>query len=367
MQWSLTIGRIAGTAIRIHITFLLFLVWIAASDYRSGGLEAAKSSVVFVLLVFACVVAHEFGHILTARNFGVKTPEVTLLPIGGVANMERIPEEPWQELLVAIAGPMVNVVIAGVLIMAGGFAAADLQSIDLEKATLVQRLALINISLVVFNLIPAFPMDGGRVLRALLAMRLGPQRATEIAAKLGQIFAFLFVAAGLFLNPMLVLIGMFIYIAAVSELQANALRWFARDLTVAEGMERTVRSLSANALLSEAVEALLASSQRAFPVIDAMQMPVGLLDRDDLVLGLKEKGPDAAVSSVMRKPAVISAAVPLNDAVTDMNRQGLRSQIVVDESGRLAGMLTLENVAEMMMIHAIRPEWKFAHQAKQAD
>lgn len=364
MQWSLTIGRIAGTAIRIHITFLLFLVWIAASDYASGGLDAAKSSIVFVLLVFACVVAHEFGHILTARNFGIKTPEVTLLPIGGVASMERIPEDPRQELLVAIAGPMVNAVIVGLLIVTGGFAVADLQYIDLEKATLVQRLALINISLVVFNLIPAFPMDGGRVLRALLAMRLGAQRATEIAAKLGQFFAFLFVTAGLFLNPMLVLIGMFIYLAAMSELQANALRWFSRDLTVVEGMERSVRSLSENALLSEAVDALLASSQQAFPVIDGVGKPVGLLDRDDLVLGLKEKGPDAAVSLVMRKPAVIGGALPLNEAVTGMNRQGLRSQVVVDGDGHLVGMLTLENVAEMMLIHAMRPEWKFLRRGK---
>ncbi|MGB8313856.1 MAG: site-2 protease family protein, partial [Aestuariivirga sp.] len=173
MQWSLTIGRIAGTAIRIHITFFLFLLWIAVSDYRSGGLEVAKSSIIFILLVFACVVAHEFGHILMARKFGVKTPEVTLLPIGGVANMERIPEDPRQELLIAIAGPMVNVVIAGLLIVAGGVSTSDLQTIDVEKIGLVQRLALINVSLVIFNLIPAFPMDGGRVLRALLAMRLG--------------------------------------------------------------------------------------------------------------------------------------------------------------------------------------------------
>jgi Zn-dependent protease len=359
MQWSITVGRIAGTAIRIHITFLLFLVWIAASDYASGGLEAAKSSIVFVLLVFACVVAHEFGHILTAKNFGIKTPEVTLLPIGGVANLERIPEVPWQELVVAIAGPLVNVVIAGLLILGGGFYAADLQSFDSEKATLVQGLAFINIWLVLFNLIPAFPMDGGRVLRALLAMRLGAQRATEIAAKLGQLFAVLFVVAGLFLNAMLVIVGIFIYLAAMAELHANALRWFARGLTVAEGMERTVRSLPENALLSEAVEALLASSQRAFPVVNAMQKPVGLLDRDDLVLGIKEKGPEAAVSSVMRKPDVISSAVPLNDAITGMSRQGLRSQVVVDGGGRLVGMLTLENIAEMMMIHAIRPEWKF--------
>lgn len=364
MQWSLTIGRIAGTAIRIHVTFLLFLLWIAITDYRSGGFEAAKSSVIFVLLIFACVVAHEFGHILTARNFGVKTPEVTLLPIGGVANMERIPEDPRQELLVAIAGPMVNVVIAGLLIMVGGFTVAELQSIDLEKSTLLQRLALINISLVVFNLIPAFPMDGGRVLRALLAMRLGPQRATEIAAKLGQFFAFLFVAIGLFLSPMLVFVGLFIYIAAVSELQASVLRRFAQNLTVADAMEQTVRCFSERTMLSEAVEVLLASSQRVFPVIDATQIPVGLLDRDGLILGIKEKGSDAAVSSVMRKPIVIEVTAPLNDAVVEMNRQGLRTQVAVDANGRFAGLLTLENVAEMMMIHTIRPDWKFAHQGR---
>ncbi|MGB9142569.1 MAG: site-2 protease family protein [Aestuariivirga sp.] len=364
MQWSLTIGRIAGTAIRIHITFFLFLLWIAVSDYRSGGLEVAKSSIIFILLVFACVVAHEFGHILMARKFGVKTPEVTLLPIGGVANMERIPEDPRQELLIAIAGPMVNVVIAGLLIVAGGVSTSDLQTIDVEKIGLVQRLALINVSLVIFNLIPAFPMDGGRVLRALLAMRLGARRATEIAAKFGQVFAFLFAAAGLFINPMLVLIGMFIYIAASSELHSSALRWFAEGLTVAEGMERTVRSLAASAPLSEAVEALLASSQRAFPVIDAAHLPVGLLDRDDLLVGLKEKGPDAAVSAVMRQTAVTGAKMPLNDAVMDMNRQGLRSLIVVDDRGRLAGLLTVENVAEMMMVHSLRPEWKFAPQVK---
>jgi stage IV sporulation protein FB len=129
-------------------------------------------------------------------------------------------------------------------------------------------------------------------------------------------------------------------------------------------MERTVRSLPESALLSEAVEALLASSQRAFPVTNAKQIPVGLLDRDDLVLGLKEKGPDATVSSVMRKPIVIGATTPLNDAVANMNRQGLRAQIVMDTNGRFAGLLTLENVGEMMMIHTIRPEWKFAHQGK---
>ena len=202
------------------------------------------------------------------------------------------------------------------------------------------------------------------MLRALLAMRLGPQRATEIAAKLGQFFAFFFVAAGLFWSPMLIFIGLFIYIAAASELQASELRWFAHDLTVSDGMERTVRSLSASALLSEAVDALLASSQRAFPVVDEMKIPVGLFDRDDLLLGLKEKGPNASVYEVMQKSAVIGVTVSLNDAITNMNRQGIRSQIVVDADDRLAGMLTIENVAEMIMIHKMRPEWSFSHRAK---
>ena len=364
MQWSFTVGRIAGTAIRIHVTFPLLLLWIAANDYANGGIAAARSSVILVLLVFACVLAHEFGHILVARRFGVKTPEVTLLPIGGVANMERIPEDPGQELLVALAGPMVNVVIAVLLILSGGIVFGDLASIDIEKAGLLQGLAMINISLVIFNLIPAFPMDGGRVLRALLAMRLGPLRATEIAVRIGQFFAFVFVSAGLFLNPMLILIGMFIYIAAATELQTSALRRFALGLTVADGMEKSVHTLPVTALLSEAVDALLASSQRIFPVVDGLRMPIGLLDRDGLLLGLKESGPGAKVSSVMQKLVVTDLAAPLNEAVSAMNRQGLRSQVVVDKSGRLAGLLTIENVAEMMMIRNIRPEWKFTHGMK---
>ena len=154
----MTVGRLAGTAVRVHITFILFLVWISVSDYARGGTAAAWSSLVFIILVFACVVAHEFGHILTARGFGVRTPEVILLPIGGVANMERIPDNPRQELLIAIAGPMVNVVIAGALLLLGGIATGELGAGDPEPATLVQRLAFANLMLVIFNLVPAFPM-----------------------------------------------------------------------------------------------------------------------------------------------------------------------------------------------------------------
>ena len=211
MGWSLTIGRAAGTAIRLHFTFLLFLVWIAAADYLANGPAAALSSVVFILLVFGCVTLHEFGHILMARRFGVKTPEVILSPIGGIANMERMPEKPEQELLVAIAGPLVNVAIAAILMLATGYGLQHVFGMDFNTAGLTERLILVNITLVLFNLVPAFPMDGGRVLRAILAMNMGAQKATTLAARIGQGFAALFVLLGLFYNPILMLVGFFIY------------------------------------------------------------------------------------------------------------------------------------------------------------
>src|SRR6516225_8367837 len=200
MSWSLNIGTIAGTAVRVHVTFLLFL--------------------------FACVVAHEFGHIFTARAFGVSTPDVTLLPIGGVARLERIPEEPYEEFLVAIAGPLVNVAIAIALVLLAGALvnAADLYTVESPHPSMIDRLAAVNLFLAVFNLIPAFPMDGGRVLRALLATRMGYVRATEIAAFIGQGFAFALGFIGLFFNPLLIFIAIFVYLAASSEAHLVAIR-----------------------------------------------------------------------------------------------------------------------------------------------
>src|SRR5215216_7227120 len=214
MLWSVNIGRIAGTAIRIHITFLLFLVWIWAGSYVTGGAEAAWSGLIFMVLLFLCVLAHEFGHIFTARAFGVQTPDVTLLPIGGVARLERIPEEPIQEFLIAIAGPLVNVVIALVLM---AFAGADLgtrhlAAVESSQVPMVDRLASVNLFLALFNMIPAFPMDGGRVLRAVLAIKLGFTRATEVAATIGQWFAFALGFIELFSNPMLIFIAIFVYL-----------------------------------------------------------------------------------------------------------------------------------------------------------
>src|SRR5262249_20502302 len=172
--------------------FLLFLVWIWAGSYVSGGAAAAWNGLLFMILLFLCVLAHEFGHIFTARAFDVQTPDVTLLPIGGVARLERIPEEPFQEFLIAIAGPAVNVGIAlGLVVFAGAdLSTQHLAAVESVKDSMIDRLASVNLFLALFNMIPAFPMDGGRVLRALLAIKLGFSRATGVAATVGQLFAF---------------------------------------------------------------------------------------------------------------------------------------------------------------------------------
>jgi len=238
MSWSLNIGSVAGTAIRIHVTFLLFLAWIFGVEYIAGGPQVAWSGLLFIVLLFLCVLLHEFGHIFTARAFGVRTPDVILLPIGGVARLERIPEKPSEEFLIAIAGPAVNVVIAAVLVLiAGANLSADrLAALESADVSMIDRLAAVNVFLAVFNLIPAFPMDGGRVLRALLAARLGYVRATEIAAMIGQWVAFALGFLGLFGNPLLIFIAIFVYLAAASEAHLVAIRAMSRGIPVTAAM-----------------------------------------------------------------------------------------------------------------------------------
>lgn len=359
MGWSLTIGRIAGTDVRLHFTFLIFLAWIGIADYLAGGPAAAVQSIVFILLVFLCVTLHEFGHILMARRFGVNTPQVILSPIGGIAAMERMPENPGQELLVAIAGPLVNVAIALLLMAAFGLGPDSLSAAGFDSATLAQRLLMVNVMLVLFNLIPAFPMDGGRVLRALLAMKMGAPRATALAARIGQFFAMLFFVLGLFWNPILMFVGIFIYFAAGAEEQQAAFTGFASRLTVRDAMEPSSRVLDAGQPVSEAIDALLSSPQKDFPVVDGQGRIVGLLDRDAMIMALRDHGAMVAVGEVMRESQPLRPEVPLPDAYARMRQRGAGAEVVADATGRVLGMLTAENVAEMMMVESARPGWQF--------
>jgi Zn-dependent protease/CBS domain-containing protein len=359
MGWSLNIGTIAGTAVRVHVTFLLFLGWIFIASYVADGSQAAVAGLVFMVLLFACVLAHEFGHIFTARAFGVATPDVTLLPIGGMARLERIPEEPYQEFLVAIAGPLVNVAIAFALV---GLAGANLNlgilsAVESSKVSLADRLASVNIFLAVFNMIPAFPMDGGRVLRALLATRLGYLRATEIAAVIGQGFAFVLGFVGLLGNPLLIFIAIFVYLAAASEAHSVAMRAMSRGVPVETAMMTDYATLTPEAHVDEAVQTLLRTSQGEFPVIDADRKPVGLLGRGELIRALKQLGPDARVAEAMTTTLpTVGHRRYLEDAFRILQEKSARGVAIVDAAGRLVGLVTPETVGEMMLLHEALPK-----------
>lgn len=358
MSWSIPIGAVKGTVIRIHVTFLLFLVWIGFSHYAQGGTGAAVQGVAFISLLFLCVLLHEFGHVFAARRYGVFTPDITLLPIGGVARLESIPEQPSQELAVALAGPAVNLVIAAALwlVLDGIPAQEGFQPQD-ANAGLLSRLATANLFLVVFNLVPAFPMDGGRVLRALLAYRMGYVRATNIAATVGQGVAFLFGLAGLFGNPMLLFIALFVYLGASSEAQAVQQRQTTRGMGAADAMVTQFESLSPLSRVEDAVQCLLRTSQRDFPVVDGAGRLRGVLTRENMIQALRERGPDAPVLEAMRPDIpTIAAGASLEAALQLLQTSGAPAVGVTEAGGRLVGLVTPENVGELMMVLAARPE-----------
>jgi Zn-dependent protease/CBS domain-containing protein len=365
MRWSITIGRVGGTEVKIHITFILFLAWIAFSAWSRGGAAAALDSTLFIVLLFACVVLHEFGHITAARRYGIRTPEVTLLPIGGVASLQRLPSDPSEELVVALAGPAVNLVIGLVLFAAAGsLHPADLAQIDNPNLSLLSRLAIANIFLAVFNLIPAFPMDGGRILHALLAMRLGGPAATEIAARIGQGLAFGLGFLGLFGNPLLIFIAIFVYIAAAAEAQMSAGQQALKGVTVGEAMETRFTPISIDANLAQAVDALLATAQHEFPVVDAFKKPVGLLTREDILNAVREHGGDEPASAFMRSGVESERAqTPVERVFQRLQDPKSPALYVTDAEGAIIGLLTRQALAEVMMIRSARPDWRFERRA----
>jgi Zn-dependent protease/CBS domain-containing protein len=359
MTWSFNLGTIAGTAVRVHVTFALLLVWIWLMHYRIGGTPAAWEGVAFILAIFACVVLHEFGHIAAARYFGIKTPDITLLPIGGVARLERMPEEPGQEFVIAVAGPLVNVVIAALIFVALGGSAGIEQMAQVEdpRGGFLVRLAGVNVFLVLFNMIPAFPMDGGRVLRAALASRMSWARATQIAASIGQGLAFVFGFVGLFYNPFLIFIGIFVYLAAAAEAQDAQIRDVAASVLVGDVMVTDFVRLEGTANMDQAIEALLATTQREFPVVDSAGRLEGLLTRDDMIRALKEAGPGAPVASAMRTdiPSIHSRR-SLSEGLRMMQQKSVPAIAVTDGAGHLVGLMTYETIGEMMMVRAAVPE-----------
>ena len=291
MGWSLRLGKWFGIEVNLHLTFLLLIGFLALTGFaatRNAG--AVAGNIGFLLALFLCVLLHEFGHALAARRYGIPTKDITLLPIGGVARLERMPTDPKQELVVALAGPAVNVVIALAL----------LPIIAVSDAAFFERLFSTNLFLVAFNLIPAFPMDGGRVLRAGLAMKMDYARATRTAATIGQGFAVLFGLVGLFTNPFLIFIAVFIWLGAAGESRVTQTQSRLAGVPVERAMLTQFDTLSPLNSLGYVSHLMLAGSQQEFPVVEEGR-PIGLVTRADLFNALAQRGPLSLVSQAMRR------------------------------------------------------------------
>src|SRR5690625_1433691 len=357
MKWSLRLGSIAGIGIFMHWSFVLIIAWIVSVLLFEGhDLPVVADGVLFVFAIFGCIVLHELGHALTARRYGIGTRDITLLPIGGVARLERMPEKPQEELRVAIAGPAVNVLIFGILYgflwLFGGLKPfAAIEWIGGNWADFLLRLMWFNLFIVAFNLLPAFPMDGGRVLRSILAHRLDFVRATEVASRVGQGMAFLFGFIGLLvLNPFLLLIAVFVYFGAQAENHSTHMTAVIRGLLVKDAMMSRFRCLSEDDTLDVAVRELLAGSQHEFPVWRDGRI-VGLLTRSNLVEALAERGRSALVGTAMQAdyPTVEETAA-LEEVFQMMSQGRLSVMPVVNAEGDPVGLLTAENVGELVMV-----------------
>lgn len=354
MKWSWRLFRAGGIGIYVHVTFFLLLIWVGVETYLvEHRWEDALAGIIFILALFTIVVLHEFGHAMMARRFGVQTRDITLLPIGGVARLDRMPEDPKQEFAIAIAGPAVNVLLAvlffSVLGMESRFAATH-QLVGAGNHFL-WNLVRINIVLAVFNLLPAFPMDGGRVLRALLATRMNYVRATNTAANIGQAMALVFGIAGLFVNPLLVLVAVFVWMGAAQEAGVVQMRSNLTDVPVSRLMITDFHTLAPDEPLSRAVDQLLAAYQQDFPVVDNGKM-VGLLTRSRLVNGLAQLGSNAEVSRVMdREFPSVQPTEPAETAFVKLQQTHSRALPVLLEGG-LLGILTSEHIGEFLMVQA---------------
>ena len=309
--------------------------------------------VAFILAIFACVVLHEFGHALTARKYGIKTKDIILLPIGGVARLERMPDRPIQELWVALAGPAVNVVIAAAL-AAYLYVTSSLPAVNqvtASTAPFIERLMGVNIFLVLFNMIPAFPMDGGRVLRALLAIRLPYTRATRISASLGQGIAVLFGILGLFYNPMLLFIAVFVWIGAAQETGLSQMKSALGGIPVSQAMLSDFRSIPMDSTLEQAIELTLSGSQKDFPVIENGSI-VGVLTQSDLLSALSKHGKHAAVSEAMQREFVTVDPLDMLETAFQKLQECNCHTLPVTRKDRLIGLMTMDNLGELMRIQA---------------
>lgn len=375
MSWSFRIARVAGIDIKVHLTFFLIVV-LGALQWGRYGLRGALFGALLTILLFACVTLHELGHSIVAQRFGIPVREIVLFPLGGVALLSRNPQQPLHELLIAIAGPLVNVVIAAVLLPITGAAAALyglgqrglLLGRDLAPSipTLLLWLLAANIALVLFNLIPAFPLDGGRMFRAILAMVMGFRRATRIAANVGQLFAIVLGVLGVLGgNLLLVLVAVFIFFGAGQELAEGQARAVLTTLRVGDAYNKYALRLSIGDRVSRVVDYLLTSYQPDFAVLQGNSL-LGIVTREDVLRALAEDTRDVYVTGIMRRDVVrVDANATLDQARQTMLDHNTRIVAVYDGNTYL-GLVSIEDISEAFTVISFLQRQQEARRAEQA-
>ncbi len=355
MKWSLRIARFSGIDVYLHWTFVLLVAWMGLSMFNAG--KEGLNYFGLVLLLFVFVLLHEFGHALVGQRYGVKTDRITLLPIGGVASMERMPEKPWQEFWIAIAGPLVNLIIAvsiGAYLLASGRPIGGLNDMASLSGNFVSDLLAVNLTLFAFNLIPAFPMDGGRILRALLSLKYDRVKATNIAARIGQVLAIGFVFASFYLNIWLMFIGIFIYLGAGAEASYETTHSVLSRFRVRDAIMRQHTILETHQTIAEAVVRLLDGQEKEFLVADDGAV-IGSVTRDDLIAGLQKIGKEGLLEQIVNQALEpLHPDTPLEEVFLLMNQKKVEICPVYEEN-QLIGVVNRENIVELLMVNnAIR-------------
>ncbi|GAB5525889.1 MAG: site-2 protease family protein [Roseivirga sp.] len=369
MKSSFYLGQFAKIKVFIHWTFLILIGYIIYSGVSAGqNPEEIGWHILFILTIFFCVVLHEFGHALMGQRFGFKTKDIILLPIGGLARFEKLPENPRQEFRVAIAGPMVNFIIAFILYLSNPSRLSELMDQELTSvnaANFLTLLWLVNLSLGLFNLIPAFPMDGGRIFRAFLSIFQPREKATKIAASVGFVIALVFIFLGLFYNPFLIILGAFIILAASSESTMVSTQALLEGHTAGEIVMHSFASLDQNLTIAEASEAILDGQANNFTITTATNEIIGTLKRGQIIKALARPELHVQAVTYIMDPVsqTIAADTPLKDLYTN---ELIRSNIMmpVTYQGMVIGVINFENIMEFLAIKQATPHWKNLLQRK---
>jgi Zn-dependent protease/predicted transcriptional regulator len=359
MKGSLKLGKIAGIGLFVHWTFSLLILFIVYTNYKAGQNSIQILwSVLFILCIFLTVFMHELGHALTAKKFGIKTKDITLLPIGGVAQLERLPEKPSEELMVAFAGPMVNIVLALITSLfislpnTSEEVVAQLEN-GVNAGNFFLNFYLVNIILAFFNLIPAFPMDGGRVLRALLSYKLERHQATKIAARIGQALAIGFVLLGFYSNPFLIFIGIFVFMGAQIESEYTESKYMLKGYKVRDVLMKQYPTIDYNETLETAVKIMLDSQNKHFLVTEN-DIPMGTLNREQIIAALAKKEGETRLSSIMDRELILLQADDLLEDIFELVYKNKSTLMLVIDDNQLIGTLDTENLLEFILINEVK-------------